>query len=262
MTITVETENQVAVDSPDHIAPYGVVRDNSTDLDYINAVKSYFGKSELKVLDLGCAGGQLVADFIANGVIAVGLEGSTNALEGAGALNWSEYLNKNLFFCDLTKPYQVQQDGKPMKFDFVTSWEVVEHIAPEDLKDFFDYIKNHMSEDGVFCCSIALYPSYGEVDGEQINLHQSMFNPAKWLNIIYENGFELCLDPSWPPMPQKNVPAGRVFDPALEYDSEADEGVVFKSQGIFFGYLFKDSLFRNHDRNNTSIYFCLRKKQG
>lgn len=260
MTISVKTDHKVAVTSPDHIAPYGVVRDNNTNSEYISAVQKYFNKNDLKVLDLGCAGGQLVTDFIRAGALAVGLEGSTNALEGAGADNWKEYLNSNLFFCDLTKPYQVICDGIEMKFDFITSWEVVEHIAPDDLSAFFEYIKNHLEDNGVFCCSIALYPSYGTVDGEQINLHQSMFNPAKWLNIIYENGFELCVDPSWPPMPQKNIPANRVFDPELGYDPDADEGVVFKQQGIFFGYLFKNALFRNHDRTNSSIYFCLRKR--
>ena len=35
--ITLETENPVAIDSPDHIAPAGTIVDNRTDVDYVNA---------------------------------------------------------------------------------------------------------------------------------------------------------------------------------------------------------------------------------
>ncbi len=40
--ITLETENPVAIDSPDHIAPAGTIVDNRTNVDYVNAVKNYF----------------------------------------------------------------------------------------------------------------------------------------------------------------------------------------------------------------------------
>lgn len=258
--ISVQTDNPVAWDSPDHLAPFGTVRDNNTDAAYLSSVLSHFGRNNISVLDLGCAGGQLVTDFIAAGATAVGLEGSTEAAGGAGAKNWKELHNKNLFFCDLTKPYQVSFDGQPAQFDFIHCWEVVEHIAPADLTAFLGYINHHLSDEGVFCCSIALYPSYGIVDGKQIDLHQSLFNPAWWVNTLFESGFELCVDSQWPPMPEKDVPAHRKFDPELKYDSDADEGIVLKQQGLFLGYLFKDAMFRNHDRHKSSVYFCLRKK--
>ena len=94
--IKLETEYPVAIDSPDHIAPAGVLADNRTDEDYVKAVKNYF-KNPIKILDMGCAGGQMIADFIEDGYTAVGLEGSTHAHQGAGAKNWSKYLNKNFF---------------------------------------------------------------------------------------------------------------------------------------------------------------------
>jgi cyclopropane fatty-acyl-phospholipid synthase-like methyltransferase len=150
--ITLETNHPVAIESPDHIAPVGTVNDNTTDSDYIAAVKKYFGRP-IKMMDLGCAGGQLVVDFIESGDCGVGLEGSTNARErGAGKHNWDKYGDKNLFTADLTKPYQLHDDGEEVKFDFITTWEVVEHIAEEDLPMFFGNIKKHLNDDGVFCC--------------------------------------------------------------------------------------------------------------
>lgn len=265
MKITVETEFKVAEESLDHISPSGAVLDNRSNQDYINSVKRYFNKPSISVLDLGCAGGQLVVDFINQGDLAVGIEGSTTVLGGAGQENWRYFLNKNLFFADLTKPYQIYFNETPAKFDFIHSWEVIEHIDLKDLSNFFSFIKQHLSDDGVFCCSIALYPSYGKTpgpNGEQIDLHVSQFNPAKWLNIIYQNGFELCVDPSWPPMPQKDVPFGRSFDKTMNYNIDADEGIIQKDQGLFFGYLFKDSMYRNHDCYRSSIYLCLRKAEA
>ena len=43
--ITLETDHPVAIESPDHFAPVGTVNDNTTDADYIAAVKNYFKKS-------------------------------------------------------------------------------------------------------------------------------------------------------------------------------------------------------------------------
>jgi len=251
--ITLETEHPVAIESPDHIAPVGTVNDNTTDADYIAAVKKYFNKSPLKMMDLGCAGGQLVVDFIESGDYGVGLEGSTNARErGAGKHNWDKYGDKNLFTVDLTKPYQLYDDGEKVKFDFITTWEVVEHIAEEDLSMFFGNIRNHLEDDGVFCCSIAVVrDDVGYIDGKLVSRHQSVFNSAKWINILFDNGFELAVDPSWPA-----APAG------LEYAHHPDKpaGVVAKPHGLFFGYLFGDAMFRNHNDRGNSIYFCLKKK--
>ena len=82
------------------------------------------------MLDLGCAGGQFVVDFINRGDIGVGLEGSSNSLSGVGKENWDKYHNKNLFLCDITKDYQLYYNGgKPMMFDFIHSEEVFEHIS-------------------------------------------------------------------------------------------------------------------------------------
>ena len=110
--ITLEAAKQVADDSPDHICPVGAIRDNFTSQGLIAEVKDGFDDEQISMLDLGCAGGQFVVDFIKEGDIGVGLEGSSNSLTGVGKDNWDKYHNKNLFLCDITKDYQLYQENK------------------------------------------------------------------------------------------------------------------------------------------------------
>lgn len=152
--LEVVTSYKIAEDSLDHINPYGCVRDNTSKKEYIEEVRNYFNKP-LKVMDIGCAGGQLIVDHCLLGDIAVGLEGSTHVLNGAGKNNWLNYNNKNLFFCDASRPYEVKINNEIVKFDYIQSWEVLEHIPESRLDVFLSNIKKHLSEDGLFCGSIA-----------------------------------------------------------------------------------------------------------
>lgn len=256
--ITLKTNFPSAIDSPDHIAPCGTTNDNNTNRDYINQVRNYFKKSPLRVLDLGCAGGQLISDFISLGDIGVGLEGSPLAYQiGKGKENWDKYKDANLFTVDLTKSYQLYEDGEPMKFDFITSWDVLEHISENDLPNFLQYVKNHLSDDGVFCCGIAATKDEEMVDGKLIVRHQSVFNCAKWLNIMYENGFVLPVEPHW-----TAEPVGHPFVNNTTHENYGidPQGVVCKLEGMFFGYLFGNTMFRNHYADACQIIFCLKNK--
>ena len=147
--ITLEASKTVADDSPDHICPVGAIRDNFTSQGLIDEVKDGFDDEQIAMLDLGCAGGQFVVDFIDRGDIGIGLEGSSNSLTGVGKKNWDKYHDKNLFLCDITKDYQLYQDGKPMEFDFIHSEEVFEHIAPDDVEPMLDNIFKHLKEGGL-----------------------------------------------------------------------------------------------------------------
>ena len=62
----IKTEFPGAFNSPDHLMPVGSIRDNYTNISLINEVLKYFNNSNIKVLDLGCAGGQFISDFINN----------------------------------------------------------------------------------------------------------------------------------------------------------------------------------------------------
>lgn len=182
--INLYTEHPIALDSQDHLNPYGCVQDSNSDKEYIKEIKTYFNNKKIKVLDIGCAGGQLVVDHHNQNDIAVGLEGSSHALNGKGSDNWKNYKDKVLFLCDASRPYSLFNDNAPIKFDYIQSWEVIEHIPTERLNIFFTNVKNHLDEHGLFCGSIAVTPcSSGN--------HVSLFPLPEWIKKFKENGLDM-----------------------------------------------------------------------
>ena len=176
--IKLKTKHLIAYDSPDHIFPWGTMRDNSTNEGFINETLEFWkqrGKDKINFLDLGCSGGQLVIDYLNKGHLGVGLEGSDYSVKHKRA-NWPEYHNKNLFTCDVTKEYKLFENDKQIKFDVITAWEVIEHIKPEDLKPFFKYINDNLEQGGFFCGSISMKQEVlqGHV------LHQTVWNEKTW----------------------------------------------------------------------------------
>jgi cyclopropane fatty-acyl-phospholipid synthase-like methyltransferase len=185
--VKVITQYPVAYDSPDHLYPWGTARDNTTDHGFIDEVEKYFNNIPLKVLDIGCSGGQLVVDFNARGHQAVGIEGSDYSVKTQRA-NWPSYQNICLFTCDATKPYDIVDDsGALVAFDLITAWEVVEHIKYEDLDAFFGNILKHMHSQSIFCASIAPIP---DVQGGY-TLHQSVYSAVEWKNNILPKYFQV-----------------------------------------------------------------------
>jgi len=178
-TIKLKTDNPIAYESPDHLMPWGTMRDNSTNSNFIEEIQDFFKLNydldKIKFMDLGCSGGQLVVDFHNKGNLAVGLEGSDYSVKHQRA-NWPEYHDKILFTCDVTKPYELYKDDQKILFNLITAWEVIEHIHPDDLKMFFQYINDNLEENGIFVGSIS-------TNDDVINgyvLHQSVFSEIKW----------------------------------------------------------------------------------
>ena len=184
--INITTTKHIAIDSADHIHPWGCVNDNNSNSNYLNSVKTYFNNRPINVLDLGCAGGQIIVDHHNLDDFSVGLEGSSNVLQGAGKHNWEQYYNKNLFLCDITESFTCLHDsGKTINFDYIQMWEVLEHIPEHQLPILLKNIDNHLTKDGLFCGCIATYvcPS---------GTHVSIFNKDKWKQIFKDNGFEMA----------------------------------------------------------------------
>jgi SAM-dependent methyltransferase len=240
--ITLEATQRVAKESPDHQCPIGCVNDNFTSVGLINEVKDGFDNEQLFMLDLGCAGGQFVSDFIARGDIGVGLEGSDNALSGAGKNNWDKYYNKNLFLCDITKEYQLFYNDKPIEFDFIHSEEVFEHISPEDIDSLLKNIFKHLKKGGLCVFGISLVPDVRDengnamvppfakedmtigYEGKLFKLHQSIFPAVWWKNKIESHGF-------------------KIFEEGLHNDN-------------CFGYLFNHTV---RGAGPESVYICCTK---
>jgi len=194
-TVKVLTKYPIAVNSPDHRYPCGVSNDNSTNPEFIKEIEQYFPSDQLNVLDLGCAGGQMIVDFASNGHTSVGLEGSDYALRNtaaAGYHNWGKYYRQLLFNCDVTKPFSIMQEDSPVLFDCITAWEFLEHIRREDLKTVFENVKTHLKPSGIFCGSL-FYESFKTGDG--IELHQSVYPREVWLNEILSPHFSVVTYP-------------------------------------------------------------------
>jgi 2-polyprenyl-3-methyl-5-hydroxy-6-metoxy-1,4-benzoquinol methylase len=173
------TKNPIAYDSPDHLQPWGTANDNYTSSDFITELEMFFNNDKINFLDLGCSGGQLVVDMHNRGHLSIGLEGSDYSVIH-GRANWPIFNNKNLFTCDVTKPYSLKQNNSEVLFDVVTAWEVVEHIKTEDLNAFFMNVDKNLKDGGIFLASIATHEDI--VGG--FRLHQSVFPQTEWIEKV------------------------------------------------------------------------------
>jgi SAM-dependent methyltransferase len=174
-----ETKYPVAFESPDHIAPKGTAVNNSTNKKFVlhmdEKLHHECGSGTLRVMDLGCAGGQMIADFISLKWHGVGIEGSDFSLKHRRA-NWAALANRNLFTGDITKPFQVTLDTRPATFHLITAWEVMEHIATPDLPAVFDNIVRHLEPGGYFIASTTETSDLHE----GLELHQTQWTNPQW----------------------------------------------------------------------------------
>lgn len=177
---TVTTDHPIAHESFDHIYPCGTMYDNNTSFGFIIESENMFSKP-IHMMDLGCSGGQLVADFAKRGHLAIGIEGSDFSIVHERA-NWPALHNVNLFTADITKPFEVKYDGEPFKCNIITAWEVIEHIEPEDLSKVFNNMLNHLKDDGFIVMSIGLSPA----PWEGVDLHRSLFDHEGWKKVLSE----------------------------------------------------------------------------
>lgn len=186
--ITLNTKHPIAYESPDHLHPWGTAHDNHASDIFVKEL-SERKQGPLNLLDLGCAGGQFAIDFnnYHDDYIGVGIEGSDYSVIHKRT-NWLTYHNKNLFTGDITKPFVLTQSDKsdPIKFDYITMWEVLEHIPESSLSQLFDNIKTHLKDDGyvIFSASWASDAPNG------VELHVTRQRQPWWKEKIESFGFE------------------------------------------------------------------------
>ncbi|HXJ58209.1 MAG TPA: class I SAM-dependent methyltransferase [Verrucomicrobiae bacterium] len=178
-----QTKYPVAFESPDHLAPKGTAVNNSTNKKFVlhmdGKLHREHGPQTLRMLDLGCAGGQTVADFMTLKWQGIGLEGSDFSLKHRRA-NWARLANTHLFTCDITKPFALQCDGLPARFHLITAWEVMEHIAPTDLDQVFANITAHLAPGGYF---IASTTETSDIH-QGLELHQTRWTNSEWRDYV------------------------------------------------------------------------------
>ena len=176
--ITVDTEHKVAEFSPDHINPTGTKDDDTRCPAFATKINNFFGK-RINYLDIGCSSGGLVYDFIERKNFSVGIEGS-NFSKLAQRSFW-KIIPNNLFTADITKEFKIKKDGKMIKFDCITSFEVLEHIDSKDLDMIMKNVDNHLNENGIFLGSIGTKPSFAS---NGTPLHLTVWEPEKWMEYL------------------------------------------------------------------------------
>lgn len=220
-----ETEYPIATESEDHKNPHGVKLDNTRCPKFVQKCIQLWGLP--KLMDLGCAGGGLVNDFLEAGFPAIGIEGSDYCLRNNHA-EWSR-IPSHLFCADITKPFRMRTEilgGKFVdeKFQVITAFEVLEHIHAADLPAVFDNVKRHLAPTGLFVASIATFP-----DG---HWHVTLEPKDWWTKTLRQNGLEEV--PS--PFDEDEFPRGS-GNPLATGDWKGDQHgfhlVATKAFGVF-----------------------------
>lgn len=194
--ITLQTQFPVAIDSDDHKYPEGVYLDNNITYRFVQDIENYIDDRPIRLLDLGCAGGEMVCRMVDRGHLCVGLEGSDHILnvklemvDEVGKLplgwkNWKNYGNKNLFTCDVTKEYNIYENSELMQFDIITSFDVFEHFNPEDVENALTQSLKHLKPNGLFIAQIALFNSgrtpTSKNTPDELDYHKSVFDATWW----------------------------------------------------------------------------------
>lgn len=184
LDITVRSQKPVAVDSLDHIHPWGTKQDNSKNLKFNLKILEWLPLARLQVLDIGCSGGGFVRTMHDAGALAVGIEGSDYSRIRARA-EWATIPHR-LFTADATAPFSIiKPSGDTISFTLITAWEFIEHIEEDHLADVFDNIERHLAKNGVVIMSVS--PIDDIVDG--VNLHRTVKPYDWWVTACKEFGF-------------------------------------------------------------------------
>ncbi len=206
-----------ARESVDHILPKGTIRDNTRWPRLGVWAEEQFGR-KVRFLDLGCAGGGLVYDMLSLGHDAIGVEGSDLSAHYTRA-EWGT-IRERLFVADITKDFDLQDtesEGRVL-FDFITAWEVLEHIPEEKIDGLFANIIRHLAVGGIFAASVATYEDSDATTG--LRWHQTVQSKGWWLAKIRQIAPEFVeIKDGWK---SKDFPRGS-GNPNIPWDWDAEE---------------------------------------
>lgn len=185
--LQIVTEHPISWDSADHRFPRGTRNDNTRHPRFVRKCAQLFGRPVFH-LDLGCAGGGLVWDFLLAGHTSYGVEGSDYSLARQRAL-W-RVIPDRLFTADITKPFHfVDAEGHRCRFDIVTAWEVLEHIPVDGLRGLFANLRENLADGGLFVGSVATFVDHDPETG--VVWHVTVRPKEWWIEQFNNAGFQL-----------------------------------------------------------------------
>lgn len=182
-------------------------QDNHTDANLINEVFRRFPDQLVNCLDLGCAGGSLILDMNqqSSAGICIGLDGSMGVYKH---VNWHIESNLQVLrHANLTQPFRIEHENAAVKFQVITCWEVIEHFHLEQLDTFFRNVSSHLSPNGIFFGSIALFGDVRDANGfcpnsanynpslPQFRLHKTVYDSSDKWDAILSNYFSVSSYP-------------------------------------------------------------------
>lgn len=145
-----------------------------------NYINCLFNR-KISVLDLGCGGGKFIHDVIEDGNLGIGLEGFQR-YEINKIAEWSK-IPENLKIINIAKSYQIlNEHDQFIKFDIITSWEVLEHLFEDEIDTFLQNIYNHSHQETFIFLTISFRPDNG---------HFTIKPLQWWLEKFQNNNFRI-----------------------------------------------------------------------
>lgn len=182
--IGLETDHPIAYESNDHLNPDSTTEGIARPTLFVQDCIRVIGR-DMTCLDLGTGSAGLVYEFAMNGVLSVGVDGSDFCR--VNRVGYWPLLENNLFTCDITKPFKFvsKKDHKQKNFQIITMWEVLEHLAEQDLPLLLRNIASHLDDKGYFIGSVSLL-EYRDDAGNPY--HVTLKSRGWWESKFKENG--------------------------------------------------------------------------
>ncbi|MES2832655.1 MAG: methyltransferase domain-containing protein [Pseudomonadota bacterium] len=153
--IKIATDHPIALTSNDHLEPDSTTEGLVRPTQFVRHCIDVLGP-DIRCLELGAGAAGLLFEYIQNGLVAIGIDGSDYCKKNR--IGYWPLIPGNLFTCDLTHPFRFHReaDSETMKFNLITAWEVFEHIAEADLSQTLANVATHLEPEGYFIGSISM----------------------------------------------------------------------------------------------------------
>lgn len=152
---------------------YDWINNNTSHHNYlIKSVKKLLeeikiNKNQLELLDIGCGNGKMTKEISSQFKKTIGIDLSKEGIKQA-----NKYSNKNLSFKNVDMKDLIEIEKK---FDFITSFEVIEHQYLPDL--FLKNISKLLKINGYFLVSTPFHGYIKNLLISLLNKHDSHYNP-------------------------------------------------------------------------------------